>query len=242
MQVVEERLPGRPALGRGEGEVDHLLLPLEREPERDQHRAPQGATAGPAAQDHAVEDQHPVVVGERPAVEGLDRLVQHPRHPAHGGRAHPLAEQRQQGLPDLARGQAEDEAGQDHPVHGLLPARVAAQHLDPAGSAAARHAQLDRPQGGQQPAPVVAVAPVLDPAGRQLGDPVAEQAVHAVLEDLPDRLATGRPGVPPVPTLDFHSLEHPGRLPHTADSRELLHGGTSLKWLVLLLEYPLPLA
>ena len=133
VEVVEKALRFGGALGPRQAVVDDLLPAVGTQAEDYRHRALEGAGAGLAAEHHA--HQGLVAIGQRAA--SLDRRVQ--GHPADGCRRNRAAEQRQQGLVDLAGGQ--HKAGQDRAVDLRSAPGVAPDHGD--GTAGARDLQLD---------------------------------------------------------------------------------------------------
>ena len=145
-------------------------------------------------------------------MEGGDGGIQLLGHLADRARADRLPEDRQQRLGDLARRQAEHEAGQDHPLDVTHPAGVSPDHPEGAEPARARHRQLDRAELGQQPAPVAAVAPVgLAAFGDPLEMPVDGRG-HATLEQPGQGLAGSAAVVlAPFDVLSLHGLHHAER-------------------------------
>jgi len=79
-QVADELLPLRRALGGRQTQVDALLLAVRAQAERDQHGPRQRAGAGLALEHHAIQDEHPVLILERPALEGGHGALELPGH------------------------------------------------------------------------------------------------------------------------------------------------------------------
>ena len=159
-EVSEEAFPFGGALAAGPAKVDDLLLAVWPDAERHQNRALQRAGASFAGKHYAVEHQRGVLVAERPAMEGGDRLVEGLGHLADGRSADLLAKHGKQRLAELAGRQAEHEAGKDDAVNLDLPPGIGADHRGRAEAPGARYAKLDIAEPGQQMASVVAVAPV----------------------------------------------------------------------------------
>lgn len=116
IEVFKEALPFGGTFAGRQMEVDDLLLAVGPETQGHQHRPADGAGAGLAGEHYAIEHQGGIACLRRPAVEGLDRHVQRPGHPAHRRGAHLLAENGEQHLAHLAGRKPQNEGGQDHPV------------------------------------------------------------------------------------------------------------------------------
>ena len=159
-QIAQEQLPLGGALGAGQAEVDDLLLAVGAQAERDQHGPRQRAGAGLAPEHHAIQEQHPVLILQRPAMERGHRGIELLGHGAHGRRAERPTKRRQQGDRDLAGREPEHETGQDHAIDLVGTAGVGPHHLERAERAGARHRQLDLAELGQQVAVIAAIATI----------------------------------------------------------------------------------
>ena len=137
-QIAEKELPFGGALGGRETEVDDLLAAVGAQAQGHQHRPGQRAGAGLALEHDAIQDQHPIVVLQRPLVEGGHGGIELLGHPADRARADRLPKDRQQRPGHLARRQAEHEAGEDQAIDMVGTAGVGAHHLEGAEIPGAR--------------------------------------------------------------------------------------------------------
>jgi hypothetical protein len=175
--------------------------------ERHQHRSCQRAGAGLAPEHHAIQEQHAVLIFQRPAVECGDGGIELPGHSAHRGRADRPAEHRQERGGHLAGREPENEARQDHAIDAIRPPGIDPHHLERAEGPGARYVQLDHAELGERPARVPAVAPVgLAEFGHafevlvdqlaQSGLPAARQAPAGRRRDNPRPIPRPRPASP----------------------------------------------
>ncbi len=216
------------------------LRPSGPEPERHQHRPPQGSHAGLALQHHAVQHQHRIAVRERPGMKRGHRGIQCLGHPAHGAGTDRLAQHRQQRLGHLAGRQTQQKAGQDHAIDMLGPPGIGLHHGDRIEPPGARHLQLDPAELGQQVAHITAIAPISRPGGGDLRQVPIDPQGHLPLQDLGQRQPAGRAIIlAPIVALQLHCLDHLERPRQALDRRRLWHRGTPSQGLSLILGVPL---
>ncbi len=118
VEVVEESFPVGLFFRGDLAEVDDFLFAIEADSQGYEDGAFLGTQAGLAFDDQAVEDEDLVVVGEFSSVVGLDRRIELLGDPADRRGADDFSENGQEGLSDLAGGEAEDEGQHDHAVNG----------------------------------------------------------------------------------------------------------------------------
>ena len=183
------------------------FLPSGPDAQGHQDGAAQGAGAGPAGQHHAIEHQHLVVVGERPAMEGGDGGIERLGHLAHRRSAHRPAEQRQQRLADLAGRQPQHEAGEDHPVDLRRAPRIGVNDFGRAVAPRARHVELDVAELGEQMPSIGAVAAVGGIIGVESLEMAIDRRRHPAFDDLLQSLpGEGAVALAPLQAVGLHRL------------------------------------
>lgn len=199
IEIGEKLLPLRRTLARGQAVIDDLLLAIRAEAEGHQHRPPDRPGAGLARKHHAVEHEDGVLVLERAAVERCHGGIEDLGDFTDCCGADPPAEHRQQSARDLARGEPQHEARQDHAIDVSGAPGIGAHHGERAVAPRARHAELDVAQLGQQVAGVRPVAPIGLTAFGHLFEVTVDRGLHPAGQN---RLQ-GVSGRPPIVLTPF---------------------------------------